>query len=95
MPYNATLQEGIHTDFKQFEGVIAEPRFAVAYSPYGEGKTVLRGGIGLFANTIAANVAANIYGNPPNKFAPNVTTGTVPGALALPRLSPPLIHSLR
>jgi hypothetical protein len=77
VPYNSTLQEGIHTDFKQFEGIVSEPRIAVAYSPRGDGKTVLRGGIGLFANTIAANIAANIYGNPPNKFAPTVTTGTV------------------
>lgn len=77
VPYNATLQQGIHTDFKKFEGIISEPRLAVAYSPRGEGKTVLRGGIGLFANTIAANIAANVYGNPPNKFAPVVTTGTV------------------
>ncbi len=77
VPYNATLQEGSHTDFKQFEGIVSEPRVAVAYSPRGEGKTVLRGGIGLFANTIAANIAASVYGNPPNKFAPTVTTGTV------------------
>jgi hypothetical protein len=75
--YNATLQTGINQNFKQFEGVIAEPRFGFAYSPRGEGKTVVRGGIGLFANTIAANVAANIYGNAPNKFTPKVTTGIV------------------
>src|ERR1700722_6820727 len=77
VPYNATLQTGIDKDFKTFEGVITEPRAAFAYSPFGEGKTVIRGGIGLFANTIAANIAANVYGNAPNKFSPKVTTGTV------------------
>jgi len=77
VPYNSTLQIGSHTDFKKFEGIIPEPRVAVAFSPYGQGKTVLRGGVGLFANTIAANIAANVYGNAPNKFAPKVTTGTV------------------
>ncbi len=77
VPYNATLQIGSHTDFKEFEGIIAEPRAAFAYSPFGTGKTVIRGGIGLFANTIAANVAANVYGNAPNKFTPKVTTGIV------------------
>jgi hypothetical protein len=75
--YNATLQTGIHTDFTHFEGVIPEPRVAVAYSPFGEGKTVVRGGIGLFANTIAASIAANVYGNAPNKFSPKVTNGIV------------------
>jgi hypothetical protein len=75
--YNATLQTGINNDFKSFEGIITEPRFAFAYSPFGQGKTVVRGGIGLFANTIAANIAANVYGNAPNKFSPIVTNGIV------------------
>jgi hypothetical protein len=77
IPYNATLQTGIASDFIAFEGVVTEPRFAFAWSPLGEGKTVLRGGIGLFANTIPANIAASVYGNPPNKFSPKVTEGTV------------------
>jgi len=77
VPYNATLQTNINKNFKQFEGIITEPRFAFAYSPHGEGKTVIRGGIGLFANTIAANITANIFGNSPYKFTPKVTTGNV------------------
>jgi hypothetical protein len=77
IPYNQTLQTGISNDFKAFQGFITEPRFGFAYSPSGTGNLVVRGGIGLFANTIAASIAANVYGNPPNKFSPKVTTGTV------------------
>lgn len=77
VPYNATLQTGIGKVFERFDGVIPEPRFGFAYSPFGASRTVLRGGIGLFANTIAANVAANIFGNAPYKFTPTVTSGTV------------------
>ena len=77
VPYNQTLQTGNSKLLKQFEGVIPEPRLGFAYSPYGQGKTVIRGGIGLFANTIAANITANIFGNSPYKFTPVVTTGTV------------------
>jgi hypothetical protein len=77
IPYNTTLQTGIGSDFIDFEGIVTEPRFAFAWSPLGEGKTVLRGGIGLFANSIPANIAASVYGNPPNKFSPKVTEGTV------------------
>ncbi len=77
VPYNATLQVGSHTDFRQFEGIITEPRFGFAYSPLGDRNLVIRGGVGLFANTIAANIAANVYGNPPNKFSPKVTSGIV------------------
>jgi hypothetical protein len=77
VPYNTTLQTGISKDFTHFEGIIPEPRAAIAYSPFGQGKTVIRGGIGLFANTIAASIAANVYGNAPNKFSPKVTNGIV------------------
>lgn len=77
VPYNATLQTNVGKDFKQFEGIVTEPRFGFAYSPFGEGRTVVRGGIGLFANTIAASIAANVFGNAPYKFTPKVTTGSV------------------
>lgn len=77
VPYNATLQAGQNKNFKDFETVVTEPRFAFAWSPAGEGKTVLRGGVGLFANTIAGSITANIYGNAPNKFTPTVSSGSV------------------
>jgi hypothetical protein len=56
------LQTGWNQNFKEFEGVVSEPRFAFAWSPLGEGKTVVRGGIGLFANTIAGSITANVFG---------------------------------
>ncbi len=77
VPYNTTLQAGQNKNFKDFEAVVTEPRFAFAYSPAGDGKTVIRGGVGLFANTIAGSITANVYGNAPNKFTPTVSSGTV------------------
>jgi hypothetical protein len=77
VPYNATLQTGLNKNFRDFEGIVTEPRFAFAYSPLGDGKTVIRGGVGLFANTIQGNITANVFGNAPNKFSPTVSTGTV------------------
>jgi hypothetical protein len=38
---------------------------------------VVRGGVGLFANTFTAGITSSIYGNSPNKFTPTVKTGTV------------------
>jgi Carboxypeptidase regulatory-like domain/TonB-dependent Receptor Plug Domain len=77
IPYNSTIQTELGKTFANLEGIVTEPRFGIAFSPYGEGKTVIRGGVGLFANTFAGNVTANIFGNAPNKFTPTVSLGDV------------------
>jgi hypothetical protein len=77
VPYNTTIQTGLNKTFANLEGLVYEPRLGVAWSPLGEGRTVIRGGVGLFANTFAGSVAANIFGNAPNKFTPTVTYGDV------------------
>ena len=38
---------------------------------------VIRGGVGLFANTFAGSITSNVFGNAPNKFTPTVSTGVV------------------
>ncbi len=77
VPYNATIVTGIHNAYAKMEGFIPEPRLGIVYSPFGSGKTVIRAGVGLFANAPAGNVAANVFGNSPNKFSPTVSFGSV------------------
>lgn len=77
VPYNTTIQTGLNKTFADLEGIVYEPRLGVAWSPWGDGRTVIRGGVGLFANTFAGSVAANIFGNAPNKFTPTVSYGDV------------------
>jgi carboxypeptidase family protein/TonB-dependent receptor-like protein len=76
-PYNSTILSGLHTTFQTVEAIVAEPRLGVVFTPFGQGKTVFRAGAGLFANTFAGNVSANIFGNSPNKFSPTVGFGNV------------------
>jgi Carboxypeptidase regulatory-like domain/TonB-dependent Receptor Plug Domain/TonB dependent receptor len=62
------------------------PRFGIAYSPFANGNTVLRGGFGLFFSDLnAGNLAQNLPGNLPGfGQAASVTDLQVPGLVGLP-----------
>ena len=45
-------------------GIIATPRFGFAYDPFGDGKTAIRGGFGMFTNRILGVNSAAIFSYP-------------------------------
>ena len=75
IPYNQTIQTGLHNAFYGIQGIAPQPRVGLVYSP--DEATVFRGGVGLFTDLFPGTIAGGIFGNSPNVFTPALRTGTV------------------
>lgn len=66
-PYNAAIRSGLGEAFPEVDGMQWQPRFGFSWSPFGSTRsTVVRGGIGLFADGIVpADPLLYTLGNPP------------------------------
>lgn len=72
-PYNSTIQLGLSNAFKNLDKVVVQPRFGVAYN--WDSKTVIRGGIGLFADQFQGDLSSRFFTNTPNVASFTTTTG--------------------
>ena len=77
VPYNSTV--ATRSDlFYRTDGAIVEPRLGIAWKPFGNDKTVIRSGFGLFTTNYTDGTAGTFANQIPNKFAPSgLTSGNI------------------
>lgn len=80
-PYNQAIVTGLHQALPNYQNISWEPRMGFAWQPFGDGKTVFRGGIGIFADVFPGTIATDFDTNSPlkNTF---ITTGLLAPGVA-------------
>jgi len=73
-PYNQAIRTGLHQALPGYQGISWQPRIGFAWQPHGHGRTVIRGGAGLFADVFPGTVGTLFDTNAPLK-----NTFLVPG----------------
>ena len=76
-PYNVTISAGHGNFVPKVEVAVVQPRAGFNWDTRGDGKTVLRGGVGLFSENFPGLILEQVYLSFPNRYFAGVSSGTV------------------
>jgi hypothetical protein len=75
--YNQSIQSGLAEPFYRVESIVPQPRVSFVYSPPWATRTVVRAGIGLFADLYPAFFVGNMAGNAPRVYTAQFNAGLI------------------
>jgi len=88
IPYNQSITSGLPHAFPGVQSVVPQPRLGAVWSPHGSSGTVIRGGVGLFADLPPGGLVPNIFLNTPNSYTANILNGALVGPATLSGSAP-------
>ena len=72
LPYNQSVQTGLSYAYPEVDAFVPQPRLGVVWSPGAAKKTVVRGGIGLFADLPPQYPVSSAFSNAPFPFGATI-----------------------
>jgi len=81
-PYNAAISTGLGQAYPSVDAVTWQPRIGFAWTPHGNDRTVIRGGVGVFEYAVPGQLADSLARNTPGVISfTNIANGSLtPGA---------------
>lgn len=80
--YNSVINSGLSNAYYAVDAIVPQPRLGIVWSPRGSGKTVIRAGIGTFADIAPGFLVASLYANAPYPYTSVIFDGTAVGPAA-------------
>jgi hypothetical protein len=80
--YNSVIKAGQSNAYYGVDAIVPQPRLGIVWSPLGTNKTVIRAGIGAFADLAPGFLVASLYANAPYPYISQIYNGTAVGPAA-------------
>jgi len=84
-PYNQVIKSGGQQAYYNTDAAVFDPRVGVVWSPLGNGKTVVRGGFGIFSDLAPGFLVSNIFSNAPSPYGVVLYNGQTVNTVADPK----------
>ena len=83
IPYDQSIQTGLSHAYYSVDPIVPNPRLGIVWSPGSKG-TVIRGGVGLFADLAPGQLVSSVFTNAPYPFDTVIADGSFVGSASAP-----------